>query len=178
MNNIAKYTIICILILSTILLSSQTVRSEDNKITIEYFYDESDRCDSCNYTKPLINSLELYYGDKINLQRSPVEDDPETENYSKMVDYYEFRHYPALVVLNESSGSYTKFTYNDLYDEDNDLDPLEQPFETLKSTIDLYLAGSNEETQTDQGIDFNVFLIIAPIVIALIIVVFITNKHR
>lgn len=164
MINISKQRIFCILILSTILLSSFTVKSEDNKITVEYFYGE--HCDTCNETKSLINSMEQYYGDKINLQRYPVEDDPETANYSKMVDYYGFRHYPAVVILNQSSGSFETIPYEEITTDN------------LILIIDSYLAGDNEETQTDQNNEFNIFLIIVPIVIVLIIVAAIIKKYK
>ena len=172
MSIITRYTIILILLSLMFLVPLQPVASENNKITLEYFYGED--CESCNLTgKPIINNIEQSYGDKITIKRYSVEDDPETENYQKMVNYYGFEYYPAIVVLNQSSGSYTKFSYDDLDDEN-----LLKPLENLKSTIDLYLAGENEETQVDQDITFNALLIIGLIAIALVIVVLIKKRYK
>ena len=172
MRIITRYTIICMLIISTIFFIPSTVKSEDNKIIVEYFYGEG--CDSCNITgTPIINNIEQSYGNKITIKRYSVLVDPETENYQKMVNYYGFEYYPAIVVLNQSSGSYTKFSYDDLDDEN-----LMKPLQNLKSTIDLYLAGENEEMEVDQDITLNALLIIGLIVIALVIIVFIRRRYK
>lgn len=167
MKNSARSIIISLLLISIVIISLYAVKSEDEKIIVEYFYGEY--CDTCNETKPIIDSIEQYYGDRINISRYSVEDDPETENYQRMVDFYEFEQYPAIVVLNQTSEYYTKMSYEEI------------TVNNLILTIDQYLTGENQENtdnQVDQNIVFNIILILLLIVIILAAVILIIKKNK
>jgi len=151
MGVIARYTIIFILLFSIFLVYLQPVKSDDTKIVLQYFYNED--CPACNETKPIINSIEQYYGDKITIQRYQVEDNPETENYKKWRNYYGFQYLPSVVVLNISSGSYTKFT-------DEQIDE-----EQIKITIEKYIAGENNEMPEDQNKSINIYYVAGAVVV-------------
>jgi thiol-disulfide isomerase/thioredoxin len=162
MGVIARYTIIFILLFSIFLVYLQPVKSDDSKIVLQYFYNET--CLACNETKPIINGIEQYYGDKITIQRYQVEDNPETENYKKWRNYYEFQYLPSVVVLNLSSGSYTKFPYGQIDEEQ------------IKITIEKYIAGENSETSEDQNKSINIYFIAGAVVVIIGIVLYILVK--
>jgi len=170
MKIIVRYAVIFVLLSSIIIASSQSVASEDSEVVMEYFYGEE--CPACNETKPLIDNMEQYYGNKITLQLYSVVDDPGTENYQRWRGYYGFQQYPSVVIMNLSNGYYTLFQYEDLADEFAE--------ENLKYTIDGYIAGNysgiqinqNRSTINDTSSSLDIFLVIvllAAIVVATVI---------
>ena len=108
-------------ILLCLLAIFKPVCAQNSDVVVEFFYSET--CHSCDEKKPLISSIEQYYGANITLYRRNYGD------YKDLFESYGFTSIPAIVVKNETNV--TKLTYTYITEEN------------LKETINVYINGSS-----------------------------------
>jgi hypothetical protein len=94
----------------------EPINAEDSEIVLEFFI-SSKPCDSCEEKKPIVETIENIYGEKITVERFLVHRIDYEENYDRFVSYG-FRIVPALAVRNLSAPDFdVLISYEDITEE-------------------------------------------------------------
>jgi len=145
MKKTKYYCIFFVLLFIILLINSVSAEETDDTknapvVIVEYFYGEI--CSTCaTETTPIINEIEEYYGDRITIEKLPVDAITYHENLDKMNSYSnKIKNYPVVVVKNLSvPNAISWFTY----------DLLNFSYENIKNSIEYHLIGNYEEEQPE-----------------------------
>jgi hypothetical protein len=137
MKRYLHYLIISFIVIIFICSFVKYIKAEESSVIVEFYFSEG--CDLCEEKKPVIDEIENYYNNTIQVLRLSL-DIPENEEkfYS-----YNFSNYPGVVVLNQSNNKYNIFQYESI------------TFDNLKNSIDYHLKGnySIEQPKKEKYLD-------------------------